>query len=49
MMPECAAEQPVCLHCKEAHMTESRECERQMREEMLVKIQDTEKVGLMTV
>ena len=44
---ECVAEQPLCIHCKEAHMTGSRECERQIKEEMLIKIQDSEKVGLM--
>ena len=46
-MPEYTTEQLLCLHCKEAHVTGSRECELQLRGEMLIRIQNTEKIDLM--
>ena len=46
-MNECEEEQVQCVHCKETHMTGSREWERQKKEELLISIQDKEKVSPM--
>ena len=47
-MKECEEKQEQCVHCKEAHMAGRRECERQKEDEMLISIQDREKVSLMS-
>ena len=43
---KCTAETPVCYYCKEAHQTGSKECVRQLKEQVLVEIQEKERVTI---
>ena len=43
---KCTAEAPSCYYCKESHQTGSKECVRQLREQVLVEIQEKERVTI---
>lgn len=43
---KCTAEISQCYHCKERHQTGSRECVRQQKEQLLVEIQEKERVTI---
>ena len=46
-MAQCEAEVPACYHCKSDHAAGRRVCKRQEKEEVLVNIQESEKVHIM--
>ena len=44
---KCEIEQLKCIHCNGAHVAGSKECPKYQKEEMLLEIQEREKVTIM--